>query len=236
MRGWYVPAAAPGRPVVVIAHGLGSNRGDSLLPAILLRRSGLGALVFDFRGQGESEGAGIAFGRTEAEDLAAAHGWVRTHAPSSPVYALGYSLGGAGVLRAAARLGIFEKVAVGSTFGRLERVVREVRLRPLGPAAGVGWQLFRLWGWVLRGYDFAEEPSEELVQAIAPRPVLFIHGTVDTVIPSSESEHLARRAGRHGELCPVPGAEHVGAIERPDCGERLRAFFEGEPPRAGALP
>jgi pimeloyl-ACP methyl ester carboxylesterase len=61
--GWLFPAAHDalaterGRPVVVLAHGLGGTKDSGLAPfAEAFAAAGLDALVFDYRGFGESEG------------------------------------------------------------------------------------------------------------------------------------------------------------------------------------
>jgi uncharacterized protein len=60
---WHLPAAhdglatTAGRPVVVMAHGLGGTKDSSLLPfAEAFAAAGLDALVFDYRGFGTSSG------------------------------------------------------------------------------------------------------------------------------------------------------------------------------------
>lgn len=58
-RGWFLPAAGPGpgRPCVVLAHGLGGTADSGLLPfAQAFAAAGYHALSFDYRGFGRSAG------------------------------------------------------------------------------------------------------------------------------------------------------------------------------------
>ncbi|MBI3456934.1 MAG: alpha/beta fold hydrolase [Candidatus Rokubacteria bacterium] len=54
----------------------------------------------------------------------------------------------------------------------------------------------------------AEFRPEALVDRIAPRPVLFIHGADDRLVPADESRSLFARAGQPRRLEIVPGMGH----------------------------
>lgn len=49
---------------------------------------------------------------------------------------------------------------------------------------------------------------EAVVEHIAPRPVLFIHGDADRLVPADESRHMFARAGQGRRLEIVPGIGH----------------------------
>jgi fermentation-respiration switch protein FrsA (DUF1100 family) len=49
---------------------------------------------------------------------------------------------------------------------------------------------------------------EEVVERIAPRPVLFVHGAADRLVPADESRSLFARAGEPRRLEIVPGLGH----------------------------
>jgi pimeloyl-ACP methyl ester carboxylesterase len=54
----------------------------------------------------------------------------------------------------------------------------------------------------------AEFRPEALVDRIAPRPVLFIHGDADRLVPTDESRSLFARAGQPRRLEILPGVGH----------------------------
>ena len=56
-----------------------------------------------------------------------------------------------------------------------------------------------------------EFSPDELVGHISPRPLLLIHPRDDDVVPKSESEHLASRAGQPCELHILDTSEHFGS-------------------------
>ena len=88
------------RAVLVVVHGFGEHSGrytnvvDSLVPG------GFAVYSFDLRGHGRSPGqrGHINAWAEYREDLRAFLQWVRSHEPKSPIFLMGYSLGGLIVL------------------------------------------------------------------------------------------------------------------------------------------
>ncbi len=231
LAAWHIAAAAPDRPVVLIAHGFNANKANFLVPAVLVHQLGYDAFMFDFRAHGDSDGFLSTFGFAEARDVKAAHDWIRGRYPARPVYALGYSMGGAAVIRAAAEYGIFDAIVLDSTFGSLEAVARATLLRPFGPLAGWLWHGGRFWAWVGTGLDLDQHRPARHVAALTDRPLLLVHGTGDSLIPHAESVRLHALAGRGAELWLVEGAEHVQSVDHPAYRGRLQRIF-GSPPAA----
>jgi fermentation-respiration switch protein FrsA (DUF1100 family) len=66
-----------------------------------------------------------------------------------------------------------------------------------------------------------------MVGRIAPRPLLFIHGGADDLIPVEEAEALYELAGEPKELWIVPGVGHarVAEVEPRKYSERVGGFF-----------
>jgi fermentation-respiration switch protein FrsA (DUF1100 family) len=225
LSGWHIPAEDESKPIVLIAHGLNANKENFLLPAQLLHSAGHAVFLFDFRGHGDSQGRTVTFGIKEARDVKAAYDWLAAAYPSRPIYALGYSMGGAAVIRAAAEYGIFERIALDSTFSSTESVAKATVLRPFGPFKAVLWQLGRFWAWVWTGEDFAEhQPAQDLAR-LKDRSILLIHGTADGLIPHTETLRLQDSAARNAELWLVEGANHVQSIMTADYQRRLAEFF-----------
>jgi fermentation-respiration switch protein FrsA (DUF1100 family) len=84
----------------------------------------------------------------------------------------------------------------------------------------------------------------EVVDRIAPRPLMIVHGTDDNVVPVASAHALFDRAGDPKELWLLDGLKHCKALE--ECYDeyraRVRAFFDqwlndprvGTPPRQAA--
>lgn len=226
LSGWHIPAGSEDRPIVLVTHGFNANKENFLVPAVLLHQMGYDAVLFDFRAHGDSAGRTSTFGLREGRDVEAARQWIRRTHPGRPIYALGYSMGGAAVIEAAARHGLFDRVVLDSTFGSLERVARATLLRPFGPAAGPLWHLGRLWGWLWTGADVGGHQPERHIGILAERPLLLIHGTGDRLIPHQETLRLYEATGRRAGLWLVGGADHIQTVDHPEYRERLRRFFE----------
>jgi len=89
---------------IVLSHGYGGTQ-DELLPVVdFLARAGFSVLTYDLRGCGRSSGSGT-FGALETEDLISAIDFLvaRPDVDSSRVGALGFSMGAATTVMAAAR-------------------------------------------------------------------------------------------------------------------------------------
>ena len=225
--GWYIPGPDENAPAVVIAHGVGGSRSDALAGALVAHRSGFSSLVLDHPGHGESDGIGATFGVREGRALKVAHDWLKARSPNRPVHAIGYSMGGSAVLHAAAEYGIFERIVVDSTYGRLERVAKESRFFVFGPASGVPWTLVRFWAYLLTGHDYSNSAPEEDVARLG-RPLLIIHGTRDITVPVSEVEHLAAAAAKGTvQVFLVEGADHMRTIGHPEYSKRVGDFLLG---------
>jgi len=105
---WFYPAAADegARPVIVMAHGLTGTRRDGLGPfADRFAAAGIAALVFDYRGFGDSTGEPDLFEPSrQLEDWRAAIAFARSlpDIDAGRLATFGSSLGGGNALAAAA--------------------------------------------------------------------------------------------------------------------------------------
>lgn len=237
LRGWYLPTPRPTGRTVVIAPGISDNRqagGITLRLAPALLDAGFDVLAFDFRAEGESDGDTLSFGVREQDDLLGAIALARSRG-ARHVAVIGYSMGGAAAILAAARSTDIEAVVADSAFADLRPVIErrmETAFRVPRSLVPYGMFLYR----VLSGTDPASAVPSDVVGAVAPRPMLFIAGTVDSLVPASDAQALAARAGPSAALWLVPGAEHVGsfAAEPDRYIARVLAFLEASLPDSDA--
>ncbi len=225
LSGWYIPSWKEKQPVIIVAHGLNANKQNFLYPVLLLHQSGFNVFIFDFRAHGDSEGLLISFGFEEANDVKAAYDWVAHRYPSQPIYALGYSMGGAAVIRAAAEYQIFEKIVLDSTFSSLENVAKATILKWMGPLRELFWYLGRFWIWVWTEIDVDRHRPIEYIPLLAEHSLMFIHGKEDKVIPYTESSDLYGAGKSHSEIWLIEGAGHVQGINRNEYRKNLSDFF-----------
>jgi fermentation-respiration switch protein FrsA (DUF1100 family) len=217
LAGWWVPNAAPARGAVILCHGYACNREQPLplLPALL--QAGYHGFLFDFRAHGESAGRQCGIGHAEVADLLGAVAWLerRLSAPGAlPIAALGFSMGGAVSILAAAQTSRIRAVIGDSVFPSLEQAVeRRGRLLfgPLSPLIQPPVQ--RVWRRLHQAEPDAVSP-EAAIASLSPRPVLLVHCERDIYLDERDLRALYDRAGDPRELWRVPGALHMGAVRR----------------------
>jgi pimeloyl-ACP methyl ester carboxylesterase len=106
-------------PAVMLFHGIGANKQQVDRIATLFAQRGYIALAFDFRGHGQSGGLFSGLGARELLDVARLReSWLPVNAPvdGDKVGALGISLGGGAVLRAAGEGTPFKALEVVETW------------------------------------------------------------------------------------------------------------------------
>lgn len=197
LSGWFIPAVASADPrrakgTVIHFHGNAQNMSSHWRFVAWLPKQGYNVFVFDYRGYGESEGKPEPRGLFE--DSVSAIAYVRSRADVDPARLLvfGQSLGGANAIAAVGsgqRDGV-RAVAIESTFYSYSSIASE-------KLSGAG---------LLVGDTYA---ASKYVAAIAPTPLLFIHGTSDAVIPLSHSQRLFADAREPKRLVEVKGARHL---------------------------
>lgn len=221
LRGSFVPPK--NGVVLVMAHGLHENRMRFLFEAEALAKRGYGALFFDGRGHGESDGTVSTWGRDEQRDVEAAVGFAQAHG-AKHVATLGFSIGSTSVLLEAAHDPRVEAVIIEAIWPTLE----EEMATKLG---GRGW-LSRVPAELAlkrAGWDYAQVRPIDHLAELGGRPKLFIGGTEDTDTPPVIVRRVYEAAPQPKQLWIVPGAEHGGyARVAPAEYERvLIAFLDG---------
>ena len=225
IRGWWLPRPAS-KQVVIGCTGHRGAKHELLGIGSGLWRAGNNVLLFDFRGRGASDLAACSLAYHEMEDLQAAVDYVCGRLPEGRIGVIGYSMGAAVALLVAAREPRLRAVVADSPFATMRDVIGhafERRRIPARPMLG-------LTGWVNRwryGYCFDAVEPVEVVGAIAPRPILLIHGTDDSIIPVDHSRAIFAAAGEPKELWILPGVKHCGGYfaDRPYYVARVVQFF-----------
>jgi fermentation-respiration switch protein FrsA (DUF1100 family) len=221
LAAWYVPSR--NGAAVVVAHGGGGTRAGSARHALALARHGYGVLLYDARGNGESEGEHDALGWTWEPDVEAAVTWLSHRHGVDPgrIAALGISTGAEAVLQAAAR---DPRIAAVVSDGAIARNLAETRR--LGGVDGL--QAVPYYGLlygtvrVLSG-NRQPPPLQRLVPAIAPRPVLLVASGTGV---EQELNRVYHRAAPGTELWELPAVEHtLGLRDRPAAYERRVTTF-----------
>ncbi len=222
LRGWYVPSS--NRAAVIAAPG----RAGSQKPARMLARHGYGVLLFDRRGEGESDGDPNAFGWAADKDLDAAVAFLqqRPDVDRNRIGGIGLSVGGETLLQTAAESdGLKAVVADGAG----ARSLREDLARPgTGKWGEIPTSLVITAGTMLFSNHMAPPNLKSLVGRIAPRPVFFIYGEHDQTNVQELTPSYYAAAGEPKQLWEVADASHTGGIDtRPrEYEQRVISFFD----------
>lgn len=210
---------------VVLVHGfLGFRTKESsrLVAETLSRR--FGVFAFDLRGHGQSGGS-CSGGMLEPLDVSA----VVRHARSrgyGRVVTVGWSLGGIAVIAAAARAhdvdGVVAISAPATPHLADSAPVRRASWLFMSP---VGRRLAERVLGTRINLDFGElanaEPPADVVERIAPAPILIVHGRDDHFFPPAEAEMLYERAGEPKRLILLDRFGHAEDGFTPAFCERL---------------
>jgi hypothetical protein len=172
LHGWYVPSS--NRAAVILLHAFNGNRTGTLYHAALLAEHGYGALLYDTRGQGESEEELNALGWEDHLDVFAALDYLKQRPEVDPerIGVLGLSAGAKAALYAATETdGIAAVVAEGTRWRTFEDLM--IAIEP-------DEYVWIPTEWV--SYKYAEiasgvrnpTPLRQVVSRISPTPMLLI--------------------------------------------------------------
>jgi len=220
--GLYFRAGQQPRGVVVHFHGNFGNMSNHFPAAIFLVKQGFDVLAFDYQGYGASEGrpspknlledgiASVRFAAGRAKERGA-----------SCVVVFGQSLGGATAIQVAAAEPLVQAAVIEAAFTSHRAMARDVLGRSLWT-----WTLYP-WAPFLTNYKYT---AIKAVSRISPRPVLFVHGDQDKVVPLKMSKQLYAAARDPKSLWIVPGANHMQCAAKAGIvyDKKIADFFAGK--------
>jgi dipeptidyl aminopeptidase/acylaminoacyl peptidase len=198
---------------VIVLHGHGGNK-HTLLPLAHFLYPRYNVLLLDHRGHGESDGGRTTIGYEERLDVHGAVDLLLEHG-LGPVGIYGMSMGGATAILAAAEDARIAAVVADSPYARLRWAVQQsANLRgypsivtPFIAFVGCLTTALHL-RYRMRAFD-----PVEAVEQIAPRPLLLMHGELDSVVPVASAHALFERAGEPKELWLIEGLDHCKALD-----------------------
>ena len=207
LRGWFIPADQAEAPAVVYVPGTGRDQRSGLSLVAPFHKAGYHVLLFSYRGSGQSDGNWLRFsyGDAESRDVDAAVRFLSEIKGVGRVGAIGYSAGAVSVILSAARNPQIEAVVAVAPYNCVDEVWQTGR-----PAVMPAFlQDLTLWLTEKRkGFDRDRICPVDVVDQIAPRPLLVIHGTDDQRILESQVRRLFAVANQPKSLWLVEGATH----------------------------
>ena len=221
LKGWYIPSR---NGAAVISF---PGRASSQKRAKLLARHGYGVLLFDRRGEGESEGDPNTFGWQGERDIHAAVAFLQRRSDVDPerIGGIGLSVGGEMMMEAAAESSALKAIV---SEGASSRSVRDEL------ANGSGWQELIGNSVATAGTAvFTNNLPPRSLESLAPQisgAVFFIYG--ERGQPAEEVANNSFYAAARGpkEIWEVPGSGHIGGTEAQpmEYERRVIEFFDRE--------
>ncbi len=208
LKGWYVPPK--NGAVIIFIHGHAGNRTNQAADAGLLIHQGYGALLFDLRNSGESQGNLTTFGLQETMDVRGAIDFVKAQPGVDParIGALGQSMGGATAIMSAARYPELQATVAESAYTSMEdnisTGVQKLAGLPPFPFA----PLIIFWGEQEAHFKMSQVRPVDEIASISPRAVLIVHGEQDDLIPVENAHQLYAAARDPKQLVIIPNAGH----------------------------
>jgi len=202
---------------VLLCHGYRGNKEQ--LEWFLKLFPDSNALLFDFRGHGQSGGDMVTIGYLEEHDVSAAVQFLQTNPKTKdlPTVGLGISMGAASLVRAAAHGAKFEKLVLDSSFSNLwEHIGESFSWRTGLPRFPFLPILARMFCY-LTGLSAHDHNPAELI-ALVNCPVLIVHSEQDTMVPVAHAHKLYEGAKENKQLFIAPCCRHGYACK--DCLEQ----------------
>lgn len=205
IHAWYVPCETA-RATVLFCHGNGGNIGDRLETLRLFRSLELNALIFDYRGYGESEGVPDEAGTYRDAERCWRHLVDERGLVTEPIFLFGRSLGAAVAVDLATRV-TCAGLVLESPFTSLPDVGK------------------KHYPWLpVSLFSRSRYASLEKIGSVSC-PVLIAHSPDDDVIPFSHGERLHEAARPPKYFVRLTGTHKTGFILSGQSYERaLRAF------------
>ncbi|NJO43729.1 MAG: alpha/beta hydrolase [Cyanobacteria bacterium CRU_2_1] len=198
MHGWWIPANGSETGTLLYLHGNGINIGANVEHANRYHQLGFSVLLMDYRGYGRSEGE---FPNEVRVYQDARRMWEyltqERQIPADRIFVYGHSLGGAIAIELMQTYPDAAGLIVESSFTSVRNAVERTTSFGIFPIDLLLTQRFE---------SIDKVASLQL-------PVLFIHGTSDSRIPSDMSELLYAATPEPKQLYLVPGADHNNVAE-----------------------
>jgi fermentation-respiration switch protein FrsA (DUF1100 family) len=203
---------------IVHFHGNFGNVSNHFPLSLFLLKYGFDVLTFDYEGYGASEGRPSPKNLVEDGIASVRYAYAHRRDPATGVVVFGQSLGGATAIVVAAKEPLVKGAVIEAAFTSHAAMVRAALGRHL-----LTWPLYPFAPLFV---NHSLDPLR-FVAEISPRPVFFIHGDQDGIVPVEMSKKLYAKALEPKKLWIVPGAGHLEIRKKmgSDYEEAIAAFL-----------
>lgn len=229
LRAHYIPADNAKRTILAFHGWHGRWDIDFSASSPFLHELGCNLLIVEERGQGESEGQEMTFGKKEYKDVLEWVSWYQKEMDSEiDIYLAGVSMGATAVLLTAnADLPSQVKGIVADCgFSSAYEIIRLVGKRSFHTPEHPFMDTLNAYCRKKHGFDLREVDVTEAMEQ-AKVPILFIHGKADHFVPCWMSAESYEKCNSPKDILLVEGAGHGQSFVKgmESYLEKVRTFF-----------
>jgi alpha-beta hydrolase superfamily lysophospholipase len=206
---WFLAGRDEG-PSVILLHGYGGCRKDSISLAKMLAQEGCSILVITLRAHGDSDGIVNDVGYSARHDVVAAVACLEQRRPGQPIFVQGTSLGAAAAIYAGGEL---QTRVAGYVLECPFRDIRSaVRNRTSAflpfPLDDIAYAGLNVVGPIFLPEMERMAPVDRVTEIPASVPLLIMAGGRDNRARPEEVEAIYRRVASHAQFVLFPEASH----------------------------
>jgi len=183
--GWYAPSETG--QVILMLHGLSSNRDHFMAHTDYLFDAGYGILSIDFRNHGDSDGDITSMGVYEIRDARAAYEFLQEQNDIQQIVIMGHSLGGAVASQLMQEVDA-DGLIIDATFTDFASIVRAGAIARGFRPTPIAEILVKIAG-LLSQADWTSVRPIDFLGSI-DKPILLLHGSHDLTIPIENAYRL----------------------------------------------
>lgn len=212
---WYVPAETATNKTVIVVHGFTNDKEDMKPYAWMFHELGYNVLMPDNMSHGDSEGQIIGYGWNDRLNVIKWAEMLVEQNSDSEITLFGVSMGAATVMMASGEeslpdqvVNIIEDCGYSSIWDELKYQAKEMYNLPAFP---ILYEVSAI-SKIRAGFSYGQASSVNQLKNNT-RPVLFIHGSDDTFVPTSMVYKNYQATQGEKELYIVKGAGHAKSFE-----------------------
>ena len=212
---WYVPAETATNKTVIVVHGFTNDKEDMKPYAWMFHELGYNVLMPDNMSHGDSEGQIIGYGWNDRLNVIKWAEMLVEQNSDSEITLFGVSMGAATVMMASGEeslpdqvVNIIEDCGYSSVWDELKYQAKEMYNLPAFP---ILYEVSAI-SKIRAVFSYGQASSVNQLKNNT-RPVLFIHGSDDTFVPTSMVYKNYQATQGEKELYIVKGAGHAKSFE-----------------------
>jgi uncharacterized protein len=224
IKGWFVQGQEK-QGVIVLMHGLRSNRLALIERIKFLQKAGFSVIAFDFQGSGESVGEKLTFGHLESFDATASLKFIKEKLPNEKIGVIGISMGGAAFLLQKEPQKV-DALILEMVYPTIQKAVdNRLNMWLFNGADNFSLLMTMQFPYRLGVSSDYLRPLDKIKNVNCP--IFFIVGEKDKHTTLAESQEFFEIANQPKNMWIVPNAEHTDLhkLSKNDYETKVLSFF-----------